>query len=57
MRQLGAAGGWFVIAAVNPNVAITAPDAGAVVPAGPLTVTGVGRGFEATVVVSARPRR
>ena len=40
LRQLGAAGGWFVIAATSPNAAITAPAAGAAVPAGPLTVTG-----------------
>ena len=54
VRQLGAEGGWFVIAAVNPNAAITVPDALAEVPAAPLTVEGIGRGFEATLNVSAR---
>ena len=44
--------GWHVIAAVNPNVAITAPEAQAEIPGGePVTVEGVGRGFEATIVV------
>jgi hypothetical protein len=54
VRQLGAEGGWFVIAAVNPNAAITVPDALAEVPAAPLTVEGIGRGFEAALNVSAR---
>jgi hypothetical protein len=50
LRQVGP--GWFVIAAVNPNVAITSPDAQAEVPGGePLVVDGTGRGFEATIVV------
>ena len=53
LRQLGAAGGWFVIAATSPNAAITAPAAGAAVPAGPLSVTGLGRGFEGSVSVRA----
>ena len=44
---------WHVIAAANPNVVINIPDAQAEVPAGPLTVEGVGRGFEATIVVTA----
>ena len=45
-------GGWHVIAAVNPNVAITAPEAQAEIPADePLVVEGTGRGFEATIVV------
>jgi hypothetical protein len=54
LRQLGAGGGWFVIAAVNPNATITQPDALAEVLAGPLAVEGIGRGFEATLNVSAR---
>jgi hypothetical protein len=54
LRQLGAGGGWFVIAAVNPNAAITQPDALAEVLAGPIAVEGIGRGFEGTLVVSAR---
>jgi hypothetical protein len=53
LRQLGPNDGWFVIAAVNDNAAITSPSAGAEVVAGPLSVEGVGRGFEANVVVRA----
>ncbi len=53
LRQLGPSDGWFVIAAVNDHATITVPDSESVVPAGPLTVEGVARGFEATVVVSA----
>lgn len=53
MRQLGDDDGWFVIAAVSDGATITTPSAGAVVPAGPLTVEGEARGFEGTVVVSA----
>lgn len=53
LRSFGAELGWFVIAATNPNAAVTAPGAGATVPAGPLTVEGVGRGFEGAVVVRA----
>lgn len=54
LRQLGSASGWFVIAAVNPNTAITVPDSLAEVPAAPLSVEGIGRGFEANLNVSAR---
>ncbi|GAB3244497.1 hypothetical protein [Nocardioides dilutus] len=54
LRQLGSASGWFVIAAVNPNAAITVPESLAEVPAGPLTVEGIGRGFEAHLTVSAQ---
>lgn len=54
LRQLGSASGWFVIAAVNPNAAITVPDSLAEVPAAPLAVEGIGRGFEANLNVSAR---
>lgn len=53
MRQLGPDDGWFVLGAVSEHVTITSPDTGAVVPAAPLTVTGEGRGFEATLVVTA----
>lgn len=53
VRMLGPDDGWFVLAAVNDHAAITSPAAGATVPAAPLTVTGVGRGFEALVVVEA----
>lgn len=54
VRQLGSASGWFVIAAVNPNAAITSPESLAEVPAAPLAVEGIGRGFEANLNVSAR---
>lgn len=54
LRQLGEEDGWFVIAAVNPNAAIVVPEAGAEIVRGqPLVVSGVARGFEANVVVSA----
>lgn len=53
LRQLGPDDGWFVIAAVNDNASITWPDPMAEVPAGPLTVEGRARGFEATVIVTA----
>ncbi len=53
LRQLGPDDGWFVLAAVNENATITTPASAAEVAAGPLTVEGVGRGFEATVVVEA----
>jgi hypothetical protein len=53
MRMLGPSDGWFVIAAMSEFATITAPESMALVAAGPLTVEGVARGFEATVVVSA----
>ena len=53
LRQLGPDDGWFVIGATNDNATITTPDSAADVPAGPLTVSGRARGFEATVVVRA----
>ena len=53
LRQLGPSDGWFVLGAANPNASITVPDLHAEVVAGPLTVEGVARGFEATVVVTA----
>lgn len=54
LRQLGSASSWFVIAAVNPNAAITVPESLAEVPAAPLSVEGIGRGFEANLNVSAQ---
>ena len=42
-------GQWVVIGAVNPNVTIDSPENGGEVPAGPVTVSGVGRGFEAHI--------
>lgn len=53
LRQLGPDDGWFVIGAVNENASITTPESAAEVPAGPLAVEGVARGFEANVVVTA----
>jgi hypothetical protein len=53
MRQLGPGDGWFVIAAVNDNASITTPEPMAEVAAGPLTVAGDARGYEANVVVTA----
>jgi Immunoglobulin-like domain of bacterial spore germination len=53
LRQLGADDGWFVLAAANDNASISTPASGADVPAGPLTVSGRARGFEASVVVRA----
>jgi immunoglobulin-like protein involved in spore germination len=53
LRQLGPSDGWFVFAAVNDHATVSLPESGSVVPAGPLTIEGVARGFEATIVVSA----
>ena len=53
LRQLGPSDGWFVLAAVNDSASITSPESMIEVPAGPLTVEGVARGFEANVVVTA----
>jgi hypothetical protein len=53
LRQLGPANGWFVLAAANDNASITAPASMDEVAAGPLTVEGRARGFEANVVVTA----
>lgn len=46
-------GEWQVLGAANPDVTIDTPENGAEVDAGPLTVSGVGRGFEATIVAQA----
>jgi hypothetical protein len=53
LRQLGPGDGWFVIGAQNDNALITTPASQGEVPAGPVTVSGRARGFEANVVVSA----
>ncbi len=53
LRQLGPANGWFIVAAVNDHASITSPASMAVLTAGPLTVEGMARGFESTVVVKA----
>lgn len=54
LRQLGPDDGWFVIGLANPVQTFTAPGDGDEVPAAPLTVEAAGRGFEGTVVVTAR---
>ena len=46
-------GGYQVIGAVSPNVTIDSPENGGHVGAAPTTVSGVGRGFEATLVATA----
>ena len=53
LRQLGAAANWFVIGAGNDAVTIASPQTGDSVPAGPLTVSGMARGFEASVMATA----
>jgi hypothetical protein len=53
LRIIGPNDGWFVIGAVSPGVSIDSPGTLDRVGAGPLTVTGEGRGFEGTVVVAA----
>ncbi len=53
LRQLGPDGGWFVLSAMSNVATITSPEPMATVPAAPLTVEGLGTGFEATIVVSA----
>lgn len=51
MRQLGE--GWFVLAAVSDGASITSPEAYGEITPGPLAVEGMGRGFEALLVVTA----
>jgi hypothetical protein len=53
MRMLSPDDGWFVLAAASDVETITTPEAMATVPAGSLTVEGMGTGFEATIVVRA----
>ena len=53
VRRLGDADGWFVIGVANDVAYVSSPLPGASVPAAPLTVTGVGHGFEASVSVTA----
>ena len=49
LLRLVDSGEWVVIGAVNPNVTIESPENGGEVPAGPITVSGAGRGFEAAI--------
>jgi hypothetical protein len=53
LRQLGPSDGWFVIGAINPHMTISTPTSASVVPAGIVTVSGLARGFEAQVSISA----
>jgi hypothetical protein len=53
LRQLGPDDGWYVLAAVNGDNTIASPASGAAVAAGPVEVSGQGRGFEGLVVVEA----
>ncbi len=53
LRQLGPDNGWFVLAAENDAAAISSPGQGDAVPPGPFTLSGVARGFEGTVTVTA----
>ena len=55
LRQIGPTDGWYVIAATSDGALIDTPSALDEVPAGTVTVSGEGRGFEGTLVVSAFP--
>jgi len=55
LRQIGPADGWYVIAATSDGAMIDTPSASEEVPAGTVTVSGEGRGFEGTLAVSAFP--
>jgi hypothetical protein len=55
MRQIGPTDGWYVIAAASDGATIDSPAALEQVEAGTVTVSGEGRGFESTLVVSAFP--
>ena len=53
LRQLGPSSSWFVIGAGSDGASITTPETLDEVPAGLVTVEGVARGFEASMMVSA----
>jgi hypothetical protein len=53
LRQLGTQDGWFILAALNDNAAISTPESMAEVASGPLTVKGSARGFEGNISVTA----
>ncbi|NND75892.1 MAG: hypothetical protein HKN44_12880 [Ilumatobacter sp.] len=53
LRQIMPTEGWYVIGAASDGITIASPVTLAEVPAGPLDVTGAGRGFETTLNVIA----
>jgi hypothetical protein len=53
LRQLGPQARWSVLAAINPAIQIEAPTDGGIYTPGPLTVSGLARGFEGTIIISA----
>lgn len=53
LRQLGPDDAWYVLAAISGTNTIDSPTSASQVPAGPLTVTGSGRGFEGLLVAEA----
>ncbi len=55
LRRIGPTDGWYVIGAVSDGVVIDTPSTLDEVPAGTVTVSGDGRGFEGTLAVSAFP--
>jgi hypothetical protein len=55
LRQIGPTDGWYVIAATSDGATIDSPSALEEVAAATLSVSGEGRGFEGTIVVSAFP--
>jgi hypothetical protein len=55
LRRIGPTDGWYVIAATSEGATIDGPSALEEVAAATLTVSGEGRGFEGTIVVSAFP--
>lgn len=53
LRQLGPSNGWFILAAENDAASISSPGQGDAVPPGPFTLSGLARGFEGAVTVTA----
>lgn len=53
MRQLGPGDEWSAIGAINSAITIDEPSSGSVQAAGLLTVSGLARGFEGLVIVTA----
>jgi hypothetical protein len=53
MRQLAPTNGWYVISALSPEASISHPQAGALVAAGPVEISGEARGYEANMIYAA----